>query len=450
MTLTLHPEAAANFNKKAEEILLMVVVAPQSNKERPFPSQLFIEHSIVAEEVVGGMRHAEVDFKGDEVSRYFDADGRRIGLIKENYASFETLCRSILKSPDLINAISLRSVKDTAFEWVELRYKGQNVQLLIDFMLPRLESIIRKLEIWVPVYGTEIETSFSIGHVVFQPITKALVDTWVEESTRDRAAEEAERRKQFIENERRKIQGFAVGTMVFDADPVRAGEIAVYEVERALNLLRFYEPTNLHPGISSHCTILGKQHLQSTKFYQIQGGLVVGSSHSMIDKGSPYWQIEKNFLMAIKDEGLDKLSSILLSKNPSDFQMLIVDTLQIYSRMGLAKTYSDKLVYLLVTLESLLLRGNSESIQQNVGERLAFALEKRPNERKRIVRNFKEVYGMRSDFVHHGNDVEPEQVYALTEFMANAWTFLRLVIRNADNFRSKSDMIDAIDNIKFS
>jgi hypothetical protein len=238
--------------------------------------------------------------------------------------------------------------------------------------------------------------------------------------------------------------------MVFDADPVRAGEIAVYEVERALNLLRFYEPTNLHPGISSHCTILGKQHLQSTKFYQIQGGLVVGSSHSMIDKGSPYWQIEKNFLMAIKDEGLDKLSSILLSKNPSDFQMLIVDTLQIYSRMGLAKTYSDKLVYLLVTLESLLLRGNSESIQQNVGERLAFALEKRPNERKRIVRNFKEVYGMRSDFVHHGNDVEPEQVYALTEFMANAWTFLRLVIRNADNFRSKSDMIDAIDNIKFS
>jgi hypothetical protein len=450
MTLSLHPEAVANFNKKADDILLMLVVASLPERKRPFPSQMFVEHAINAQEVIGEMKHGEVDFKGDEVSQYFEHDNKLIGLNDEKYASFERLCISIQKSPSFREAISLKSVKDAMFEWVKLRYKGQTAQPLTDFMLPRLESITKKTEVWVPIFATEIESSFSVGHVLFQPITKALVDRWAAEAVKERPTEEAQRLQQYFDKERRTIQGLVAGTMTFDADPERASEIAIHEVERALNLVRFFEPTNFHPSISSHCTILGKQNLQSIKFYRIEGGLLVGSSETIIDRGSPYWQIDDTFVAAMKRDGLDKLSSILLSEKPTEFQTLIVDTLQTYSRAGLAKTYSDKLVYLLVTLETLLLRDNSESIQQNVGERLAFALEKRPDDRKRIVKNFKDIYGMRSDFVHHGNDVDTDQVNSLCEFMMNSWRFLKLVISNADNFQSKGQMINAIENIKFS
>jgi hypothetical protein len=450
MSLSIHPKAIANFNKKGEEILSLLANARGPNRETSFPSQLFVEHFINAQEIIGEMKYGEADFKGDEISRYFKHEGKLVGLNGDNYIAFEHICTSIQRSPSLRDVISLKAIKDAVFEWVKHRHKAQTNQPLLDFILPRIESVIKEIEIWIPIFGTEIESSFSVGRVLFQTISKSMIDKWSAEVIKGKPDEEAKKLKKYFDKERRQIQGLAAGTMVLKADPVRAGEIAIDEIERMLNLVRFFEPSNFHPSISSHCTILGKQNLQTTKFYTVENGMLVGSSSTIIDKSSSNWRIDNNLLAIMKHDGLDKINSLLVSEKPSEFQKLVIDTLQTYSRSGLAKTYSDKLVYLLVTLESLLLKDNSESIQQNVGERLAFALEKEPENRKRIVKNFKEIYGMRSEFVHHGNDVDIEQVNTLREFMMNTWRFLRLVINNANNFQTKIQMINAIENIKFT
>ena len=178
--------------------------------------------------------------------------------------------------------------------------------------------------------------------------------------------------------------------------------------------------------------------------------MLVGSTENIIDKGPPSWRIDDKLIALMRQGGLDNLNSFLALEKPSEFQTLVIDTLQTYSRCGLAKTYSDKLVYLLVTLETLLLKDTSEAIQQNVGERLAFTLYKDPERRKRVVKNFKEIYGMRSKFVHHGNDVDIEQVDTLREFMMNVRSFLGHAINNANTYQTRLEMIDAIENTKFS
>jgi hypothetical protein len=104
----------------------------------------------------------------------------------------------------------------------------------------------------------------------------------------------------------------------------------------------------------------------------------------------------------------------------------------------------------LVTLESLLLKGSSEPIQQNVGERMAFALSPNRLVRMKIVSNFKQVYDLRSKFLHHGNDVESVHVDALQEFMLNVWNCLRLVIHSHNKFQTREQLIEAIDNVKFA
>jgi hypothetical protein len=450
MAFIICPEAKDNFNKKGEELLQMLVNGNLDTKKPTFPSQRPAGYTISAHEIIGEIKHGETDFKGDEVSQYFEYNGNLIGLNEEKYIAFERLCFNIQKNPSIRDVISLRVIKDEVFEWIKLRYKNQTIQSLLDFILPRLESIIRDIEIWIPIFGMEIESSFQVGRVLFQPITKSLIDKWYVEVTKGRSEEEISKLKKYFEKKQKQIQGLAAGTQVLKSEPERASEIALQEIERMLSIVRFFEPSNFHPTISSHCTILGKQNLQTIVLFFVENSILVESRERIIDKGEPYWRIDKNLLTIMKKTAIDKLNIFLTSEKLSEFQTLVIDSLQTYSRVGLAKTYSDKLVYLLVVLESLLLKDSSEPIQQNVGERLAFALDKLPENRKRIVKNFKDTYGMRSEFLHHGNDVDIEKINTLREFMMNVWHFLSIVIGNANNFRTKLEMINAIENIKFS
>ena len=53
-------------------------------------------------------------------------------------------------------------------------------------------------------------------------------------------------------------------------------------------------------------------------------------------------------------------------------------------------------------LEMILLRNDTEPIQQNIGERMAFVVGRNVNERKAIINNFRRIYSVRSKFLHHG------------------------------------------------
>lgn len=447
MPFNIHPDASANFNQKAEEALRLFDVSETSIKSSSFPSQRFTHDFFEIKDVE---ELAELDFRGEEVGRYFECNGHRIGLKGEDYKAFEKLCNLIYNIPAIKEIISLKVVKNEVFNWMKYRHNKETSQSLIEYILPKFESVIEEMEIWVPIFGTEIESAFSVGRVLFQPITTVLMDKWYSAIINGRTKEEINELSDYFRQERKQVQGLAAGTISFKADPIRAGDLAISEVERMLNINRFFESSNFHPELSSHCTIIGKENLQKIKYYTVKSGKLISSPEFLLNKTSPAWRIDNHLLATIKESGLDRINGMLNSNKMTPYQTILIDTLQIYSRSGLAKLYSDKLVYLLVALETLLLRNGSESIQQNVGERLAFALAKAPAERKKIAKNFKDVYNLRSKFIHHGNDIEIEQLDILLEFMMNTWNFLRLAIINADIFRTKEDMIDALENIKYS
>ena len=56
---------------------------------------------------------------------------------------------------------------------------------------------------------------------------------------------------------------------------------------------------------------------------------------------------------------------------------------------------ADKLVYILASLESILLKNDSEPIQKNLGERMAFLIGPTVEARKTIIANVVETYARR-------------------------------------------------------
>lgn len=108
---------------------------------------------------------------------------------------------------------------------------------------------------------------------------------------------------------------------------------------------------------------------------------------------------------------------------------------------------NDRLVYMMSALEGLFLRGD-EPIQQNVGERMAFLLFSDPQARMDTVQNFKEMYNMRSQYIHHRVSLVEQD--KLETFVRNAgFVLLGTLKKSISKFRTKDEFLRAIDLIKF-
>ena len=119
-----------------------------------------------------------------------------------------------------------------------------------------------------------------------------------------------------------------------------------------------------------------------------------------------------------------------------------------YSRNSVAVEPADKLVYILVGLESMLLRGENEPLAKNIGERLAFLVGESKEKRIAVKENAVEVYRHRSGFIHHGRSIKDLDV--LSTFMLNAWTCFNILLVNMDRYQTKDQLIDWLEDRKMA
>jgi len=147
--------------------------------------------------------------------------------------------------------------------------------------------------------------------------------------------------------------------------------------------------------------------------------------------------------------GFDSVNRLLALKNRTSLQERLLEALLLYSRSTLAKDLADRLVYMFTAMESMLLRGPSENIQQNVGERIAFLIADTRAERKKVVENFRHTYALRSKFVYHGHSTI-SQLETLREFMTNAWELFTHLAKDSDRFSTKEQLMDHLEDMKFS
>lgn len=148
--------------------------------------------------------------------------------------------------------------------------------------------------------------------------------------------------------------------------------------------------------------------------------------------------------------GLEILSRLLAAPALTPYQDELISALTLYGRTPLAENVTDKLLFTMVALESFLLKDNGESIQKNVGERMAMVVGNSVEERHAIITNLRQAYGIRSSFVHHGKRFDPSQREPLLRFMHNAWWLLQHCIVTADEFNTREAFLEAVDEMKFS
>jgi hypothetical protein len=236
---------------------------------------------------------------------------------------------------------------------------------------------------------------FNIGDVSFRTISREIMDEWW--SRKPAEIRDDSIAVKGLHKIRSELQARLAACVQVRAEENKAIQIARAKAENATALLRFLSPANLNSRLTSFCVPVSRGAVPELTTVFMKANYIDRISRNVPDRRGTEWLLDDS--IRLRPGVLENIQR-LASDTSTDFCQALYDELILYSRQTIAVEVSDKLVFTLSALESMLLRDNSEPIQKNIGERMAFLIGQTAQERKGIVKNIDEIYRIRSAFVH--------------------------------------------------
>ena len=455
MPIEVHSEAAKSFDCKAEGLLPKLTPHPRPSRRRVaggFRPDTHVSAVIPQEDIIGEVQATSqiVDQDGTEVGRYFEHGQGMVGLVGDSFSELVRLAEAMGKTPALRDTASTGFLIDSIFAWMQGKLAGSVESGMTKYVLARCEEQIQEVELWLPIAWLNIESDIRLGRTTFRTISRRMLDEWQARIPAFEDAETQARVEHALERERHQLLGFAAAVVQTRAEPQKASEVAFAEAERAVSLLRFFSPANFSTRRVSYCTLMGRELLGGYECLTVKEGKIVLHESGALERNEPSWRIS-NAKLAEIGGALGVLGGLLEPEKQTEFQGAVLDALLLYSKSSLAKEYADKLVYILVALESLLLKDSNEPIQKSLGERMAVLVGRTVDERLAVIKNVTDTYRLRSQFIHHGQSIGIDDVQTLQTFMVNTWQCLYgIAVGNSTRFDSKPKFLDALERVRLS
>jgi len=446
--MKMHPEAANNFNEKANALpgQLTIRAARNQSARQGFVPDVHITANIPFQDIIGEIRMSRRDREGNEAGKAFHHNGETIELVGEAYQTLKKIAVGMQKSPELRDSVSIQLLIDLIFEWVKNSYLRTTGHAMTDYVLMESEKRIKTLEVWIPIASTHVQSEFQFGKMTIKTITRAMLDRW-EAEFRQSHPDVPAGPDEFFLKWRKDVLGLAAATMEIKAEPIRAYELASNEAERTLDLLRCMSPQNCFPFVVSYSVPLGQEGPRSFQYLMTENDKVAFSTRGYERTPLDRWTIDDLYFREMKRFGLDALSTLQNLKKPTPFQREVIDALQLYGKSSTFRGSADKLTYILNALEALLLPNKMQS-PQDLAERLAMLVDNTPTGRKGAYEMTLNIYDRRLVFVHGEHTASDMKL--LEQFMSSSWAFFINCIAYANKYETKDEFIRTIDNVKLS
>jgi hypothetical protein len=442
--LNIHPEAAKRFDERTQEILLGVQALQHVRDPNAQTPDVHPVDAIRQDDVVSRSRFIfGYNPLGDPTGVTWVSGTMHVGWVGAAFEPIKALVESIAATKPFPSLVSFDFLLQQTCEWLCDTLERRCSDPLSEFIRHRSDEAIRDHEIWIPLFETYSSKEFSIGDVVFKTFTREIMDEWWDR--RPPAVRDDPRVSTALNKRRSELQAHLAACVRVHAEEHKAIEIARAEAENATALLRFLSPANLNSGLTSFCTPTSTGTVPQITTVLMEGGKINRISRGVADRRQTDWLLDDT--IQLRPGVLENLHR-LASDTSTEFCRSLYDALILYSRQTLAFEVSDKLVFTLSALESMLLRDSNEPIQKNLGERMAFLIGQSPAERKDIVKNIDATYRIRSAFVHHAQTAR--HIETVDRFLINAWTTFSRLMDLSVKYKTKAALIGALEDLKMS
>ena len=443
--LSLHPDAARSFDGRAEKLLASI---EEEKLAPPSTPRFKTRREAPNVEVGDGLERQSVDGFGDVHSRQFLHGGQWIGLSGPGHSDMLKLAESVQKVKAINRFVSEDFVRDVLFSWIKERYLESTMSGFTAYFLDRAAAALSSVQVFIPIVGLEIEETFELGRIQFTPIDEELLEHW----RQDIIAEDKKsvsKKNEFIGELRDRFLGLTAAMLTIKAERERATEVAFEECDRALAVLRLFSEANFIPEVYSNVELYRLTADRGQRYIISDYDAKHMTYASRLAPAGRDWRLSKDQLSMMMESGLVLLNALLVSENRSQYQRDLLNSLMIYSRHTLQQNIEDKIVYLLIAVESILLRDSSEFIQQAIAERVAFLISEDLQERKAIVKDMKALYTARSKYIHHGQ-MSFSDSSLVSRVLRYSWRVFIALLNHMAKISTKEELFEELDDLKLS
>jgi hypothetical protein len=442
-----HPEAARGLDERGNALLSRVVRTTPERGRPSFASQRVPAQVITEEQIVGRILSQSIDeLKGEVTAVSFEgsAPGGLFGLEGEAVRELDKLAQLAQKYLHAHTSISLRFLRDALIDWLQKSFRKEINEPLSEFIQSRIAKEVVPRTILIPIANLCLEEDLPFGPILFKVINPEMVDSWYAAFRASCRPDNLASLDERLDRIRKETQGRAAASLTLEADEFFARDQCLEKAEQAVALLRVIHPFNTSPHTILYVRPLGSENVESYNAYGYKSGEFEGRRVEARWSYPSFWEIPKE---EYQGRLIQNLISLFATKQRTDFQQRLFDALLIYSRNNIAKEPSEKLIFCLVAVESMLLKNSSEPIQDNIGERMAYILGRTAQERLEIESLVKHVYAVRSKFIHHGQ--RPTDMDVLARFMHKAWLLFFHFTLNHQKIQTKDEMIEELRQLKY-
>jgi hypothetical protein len=215
-------------------------------------------------------------------------------------------------------------------------------------------------------------------------------------------------------------------------------------------MVRFLSEVNWTCRITSYCLPIGKESTRTTVDIKVQNGEIRSIGKGVIDEGPSGWNVDGARKSPMNVDVLELLQDLASKRSTTELRTDVYGALQLHARASIATEVAHKLVFVVAAAESIFLRNASEPIQKNLGERMTFLIGQDVEERRKVIRNVDEFYGIRSGLIHHGKEVQDHQKDVVDEFFVNVWFSFIILMRSAGQWKTRNDMFATLEDRKLA
>jgi Apea-like HEPN len=402
-------------------------------------------HTLTDKDILGDATAWLPQVNGEDALVFMWHGQHIFGLTQHDYSYLIRLVDAVLKVKWVQKSISSNFIEAAFIDWARKRLNEQAGDTFCEFFLGRCTKEVAKLKVIVPVQHLAVEEPFQFGPTMVRPLGPLYFDS-LRENLLQLASGKGEDAEAFVGHLRKTMSNCSALEFEIVAEPNYAKEAALLRAADAIGLLRFFCVATVASTVMSPVTLLGALAIpQSHVIICGDEGSIRYSSGIAIDKVE-HWRISRRDLAGFLQENLAVIGGLLELEKLSEFERAVRSGIIAFSRAITFPEISDRLVFALSAIEGLMLRNQSEPIQQNVAERIAFLTTTQPEKRQAIVENFRKAYKTRSQYIHHR--LTTTDVSELDQAFENIRAALAQAVVNLQEFDTKEEFLLAIDNTK--
>ena len=368
----------------------------------------------------------------------FDKSGDAKILNESHCTKLLKFTDSVWRAGNISDFVDKDYIIDRFLHWIF--YKDKSTPKFIDYFLKISESEIENHRILIPLFNVQSDYNFELLDARIRTIQSAEIDSWLRSNPNIHNA------SNFIS----KIQGLVGVELNITAVSNRAFELAMEKSRLVASLLAFHSIASLEPRYRHYGVPL------SSEYTPKEFGLFLGEKSELLKTISGYqnqvmlhpFHMDRKVLEIMQASELLSISSLFDDDKKTQLEMKIRDSLVIYFKSLYTDSSSEKLIFMIVSIEAFFIRNENEPITDNISRRLAYFIENDSLSRKNTIGIIKTAYSLRSKYMHHGKTVE--DLNNVKEFMLIVKTFFIMIVSQKSKWKTTDQFLDYLEDCMMS